>query len=255
MEKNKLISVVKKIHQPNFSNIQPTDIYTYFHSTFPYNKLAEGMTAKDIIISSFLLPLVDTPEVLDKKYDEIVNNLFAYSLIEVDLDYSEVQCPVCDGDGYQNCDYCEGTGREECEDCSGSGQDEEGDSCGLCDGEGDFDCNYCGGDGQVNCDECGGGGTYDDYDKREISQWFYASYDAEIMNEFLGLDEWDEMAPDSIYPNNKTISLMRIQTPIVEPMNQTLEKNDTYFYEAIDEPKFGKRLNGRINVDNLEELD
>ena len=66
---------------------------------------------------------------------------------------------------------------------------------------------------------------------------------------------WDEMTPDSIYPSNKTISLMRIQTPIVEPYDQTLESGDTYFYEAIDEPKFGKRLNGRINVDNLGELD
>jgi hypothetical protein len=255
MEKNKLISVIKKIHQPNFSNLQPTDIYTYFHSTFPYRQMAEAMTPKDIIISSFLLPLVDTPEVLDSKYDEVVNNLFAYSLVEVDSDYSEVQCPQCDGDGYENCDYCDGTGREECSDCSGNGRDEEDDTCINCDGDGDLDCDYCAGDGQVNCNECGGSGTYDDYDKREISQWFYASYDTELMNEFLELDEWDEMTPESIYPNNKTISLVRVQTPIVEPYNQKLEKDDTYFYEAIDEPKFGKRLNGRINVDNLEELD
>ena len=255
MEKNKLISVIKKIHQTNFKNLQPTDIYTYFHSTFPYSQMAEAMTAKDIVISSFLLPFVDTPEVLDKKYDEIVNNLFAYSLIEVDLDYSEVSCPECYGNGYQECSDCYGAGEEECSECGGSGEDEEGGGCSTCNGDGKEQCDYCDGDGQINCSECGGSGNYDDYEKREISQWFYASYDTELMNEYLKLDEWDEMTPESIYPNNKTISLMRIQTPIEEPMNQTLEKDDTYFYEAIDEPKFGKRLNGRINVDNLEELD
>ena len=255
MEKPVLLKFIKRIYNERLGKMNPTDIYTHFVSEFPYKEYTGGMTGKDVVMSSFLIPFAETPEILDKKYDEISHNLFAYSLIEVDLDYSEVQCPVCDGDGYQNCDYCEGTGREDCDDCSGSGRDEEDDTCGSCDGDGDVDCNYCGGDGQVNCDECGGGGTYDDYDKREISQWFYASYDTELMNEYMGLDEWDEMVPDSIYPNNKTINLMRIQTPIVEPYNQTLEKNNTYFYEGIDEPKFGKRLNGRINVDNLEELD
>ena len=243
MEKPVLLKLIKRIYTERLGKMSPTDIYTHFVSEFPYKEYAEGMTAKDVVMSSFLMPFAGTPEVLDRKYDEIVSNLFAYSLIEVDLDYSEVQCTVCDGDGYQNCD------------CSGSGRDEEDDTCVNCDGDGDLDCDYCGGDGQVNCDECGGGGTYDDYEKREISQWFYASYDRELINEFLELDEWDEMTPESIYPNNKTISLMRIRTTIEEPMNQTLEKDDTYFYEAIDEPKFGKRLNGRINVDNLEELD
>ena len=255
MEKPVLIKLIKRIYTERLGKMSPTDIYTHFVSEFPYKEYAEGMTAKDVVMSSFLIPFAGTPEVLDKKYDEIFHNLYAYLLIEVDSDYSETQCPVCDGDGYQNCNYCDGTGREECPDCSGSGRDEEDDTCGSCDGDGDVDCDYCGGDGQVNCDECGGGGTYDDYEKREISQWFYASYDTELMNEYLKLDEWDEMTPESIYPNNKTIILMRVQTSIEEPMNQTLEKNDTYFYEAIDEPKFGKRLNGRINVDNLEELD
>ena len=255
MEKPILIKLIKKIYTERLGKMSPTDIYTHFVSEFPYKEYSEGMTAKDVVMSSFLIPFAGTPEVLDKKYDEIVNNLFAYSLIEVDLDYSEVECPECYGNGYQECSDCYGAGEEECSECGGSGEDEEGGGCSTCNGDGKEQCDYCDGDGQINCSECGGSGNYDDYDKREISQWFYASYDTELMNEFIELDEWDEMTPDSIYPDNKTISLMRVQTPIVEPYDQKLEKNDTYFYEAIDEPKFGKRLNGRINVDNLEELD
>jgi hypothetical protein len=254
MEKQKLIKFVQRIYNQQLGRMSPTDIYTHFVSEFPYTEYAESMTAKDVVISSFLMPFAGNPEVLDKKYDEVVHNLFAYSLIEVELEYSEVECPECYGNGYQECSDCYGAGKEDCSECGGSGEDEEGGVCSTCDGDGNEQCDYCDGDGQINCSECGGSGNYDDYDKREISQWYYVSYDTELMNEYLILDEWDEMNPESIYPNNKTIQLVRDKTSIEEPMNQTLESNDTYFYAAIDEPKFGKRMNGKINVDNLEEV-
>ena len=79
MEKPKLLSLIKKIYKPNFSNINPTDVYTYFVSEFPYKEFASGMKPEDIIMASFLLPMANTPEVLDEQYDFIQSNLFGFN--------------------------------------------------------------------------------------------------------------------------------------------------------------------------------
>ena len=122
MEKRKLISTIKKLYKPNFSNLGPTDIYTYFVSTFPYNELAKAMSSEDIIMASFLLPMVNTPEVLDKQYDFIKFNLFGFNLIEIDSQYADVTCDACNGDGYEICDECGGDGKVDCDSCGGDGK-------------------------------------------------------------------------------------------------------------------------------------
>lgn len=250
MEKQKLLKLITKIYKPNFSKMSPTDVYTHFVSQFPYNEYARVMSATDIVMASFLLPFVDTPDVLETKYDEIIYNLFGYTLIEIDSDYSEVECTECSGNGYDSCNHCGGDGEEECSSCGGDGQDDEGDTCDECSGDGKIHCDYCEGDGTINCSECGGSGNWDDYDRREISQWFFASYNTSLLEEYSDLDEWDEVSPNAML-DNKSISLSRVQGSIEEPYDIKLEVNDTYFHEVTDEPKFGKMLNNRVGIDNI----
>ena len=249
MEKGRLISTIKKLYKPNFSNLGPTDIYTYFVSTFPYNELAKAMSSEDVIMASFLLPMVNTPEVLDKQYDFVKFNLFGFTLIEVDSQYADVTCDSCDGDGYEICDECGGDGNIDCDECGGDGEDVEGDSCGACGGEGKERCDYCEHDGTVTCSECGGSGSWDDYDKSEVSQWFFVSYDKRLLDDFIALEEWDEVK-NEIMISKKAISLLRKQEVIDKP-NENIESGDLYFYEVTEEPIVIKTSNNRIDISNL----
>jgi len=252
MEKSRLISTIKKLYKPNFSNLGPTDIYTYFVSTFPYNELSKAMSSEDVIMASFLLPMVNTPEVLDKQYDFIKFNLFGFTLVEIDSEYSEITCDICNGDGYEVCDECGGEGTIDCDECGGDGEDVEGDSCGACGGEGKERCDYCEHDGTVTCSECGGSGSWDDYDKSEVSQWFFVSYDKRLLDDFITLEEWDEVK-NEIMISKKAISLLRKQEVIDKP-NENIESGDLYFYEVTEEPKFMKTSNNRIDISNLTDV-
>lgn len=252
MEKSRLISTIKKLYKPNFSNLGPTDIYTYFVSTFPYNELSKAMSSEDVIMASFLLPMVNTPEVLDKQYDFIKFNLFGFTLVEIDSEYSEITCDICNGDGYEVCDECGGEGTIDCDECGGDGEDVEGDSCGACGGEGKERCDYCEHDGTVTCSECGGSGSWDDYDKSEVSQWFFVSYDKRLLDDFIELEEWDEVK-NEIMISKKVISLLRKQEVIDKP-NENIESGDLYFYEVTEEPKFMKTSNNRIDISNLTDV-
>jgi hypothetical protein len=254
MEKQKLIKLINKIFEPKFDGMSPTDVYTHFTGTYPYTEFYRALPAEDIIMVSFLLPFGNTPKVLDEKYDFIQLNLFGFTVVEIDNDYSEVECPECYGNGTEECPDCSGEGEEECGECGGSGEDEEGGGCDVCDGEGKEECSYCEGDGQINCGECGGSGNYDDYDKRDISQWFYVSYDKTIHDEFMSLDEWDEINNEEFSYSKQTISLLRKETSIDAPYNVEAERNDVYFYEFTEEPDFSKTGRNRIDINSLSDL-
>jgi len=252
MEKNKLISTIKKIYSPNFSNIRPTDVYTYFVTEFPYNALAKAMSAEDIIMASYLLPMVNTPEVLDKQYDFIKSNLFGFTLIEVDSNYADVSCDYCNGDGYMICDECGGEGKIDCDECGGDGEDEEGESCNACDGKGREGCDYCEDDGTLNCDYCDGSGSVDDYDKSEVSQWFFVSYDKTLLDKFLLLNEWDKVNSE-IMLSRKSISLLR-KTEVIDDPSEDIETGGLYFYEFTEELIFQKMSDNRIDIGSLSDV-
>jgi len=252
MEKPKLLSLIKKIYKPNFSNINPTDVYTYFVSEFPYKEFASGMKPEDIIMASFLLPMVNTPEVLDEQYDFIQSNLFGFTLVEVDSEYADVTCDYCNGDGYMICDECDGNAEIDCGDCGGDGEDEEGESCRTCNGDGKESCDNCNSDGTVTCDYCDGAGTIDDYDKSEVSQWFFVSYDKTLLDKFLLLDEWDEVNND-IMISKKSISLLRKHEVIDDP-SEDIETNSVYFYELTEELIFQKLSDNRIDIGSLSDV-
>ena len=252
MEKNKLISTIKKIYSPNFSNISPTDVYTYFVTEFPYYALAKALSEEDIIMASFLLPMVNTPEVLDEQYDFIKSNLFGFTLVEVDSEYADVTCDYCNGDGYMICDECEGNAEIDCGDCGGDGEDEEGESCRTCNGDGKESCDNCNSDGTVTCDYCDGSGSIDDYDKSEVSQWFFVSYDKTLLDKFLLLNEWDEVENKTMF-SRKSISLLRKQETIDDPSEDT-ESDSVYFYEVTEELFFTKTSDNRIDIGSLSDV-
>ena len=252
MEKSKLLSLIKKIYKPNFSNLSPTDVYTYFVTQFPYKEFASGMKPEDIIMASYLLPMVDTPEVLDKQYDFIKSSLFGFTLIEVDSDYADVNCDYCNGDGYNMCDSCDGDGKIDCVDCGGDGEDGEGESCRTCDGEGKESCNDCDDDGTIACDYCDGSGSIDDYDKSEVSQWFFVSYDKTLLDQFLLLDEWARVK-NEIMISKKSISLLRKQEIIDDP-SEDIDSGEVYFYEVTEELSFTKTSDNRIDINTLSDV-
>jgi hypothetical protein len=221
-------------------------------SEFPYKEFASGMKPEDIIMASFLLPMVNTPEVLDEQYDFIQSNLFGFTLVEVDSEYADVTCDYCNGDGYMICDECDGNAEIDCGDCGGDGEDEEGESCRTCNGDGKESCDNCNSDGTVTCDYCDGAGTIDDYDKSEVSQWFFVSYDKTLLDKFLLLDEWDEVNND-IMISKKSISLLRKHEVIDDP-SEDIETNSVYFYELTEELIFQKLSDNRIDIGSLSDV-
>ena len=139
-----------------------------------------------VITNQIALLFLINPNINNSREDELFDgsNIYLTTLEYADdeilqsIGEEDVDCPSCDGwgyedcvecdgTGYEECRYCEGVGNEICQVCDGSGEiedefsDEEGDTlvCDNCDGTGKEDCGYCNGHSRTDCYECDGEST------------------------------------------------------------------------------------------------
>jgi len=163
-----------------YQNLKESSAYSHFYKTYK---------EYDIIVLIFLIKEInENPnEEIKNLYDKIKNNLFAFSIIEIENFNAPVECRNCYGSGDVECDDCGGEGRIECDDCGGDGEDSDGDSCNQCSGEGQLDCDYCS-NGYVTCDNCNGHGEVEDENYSQITELTYFSINPKVYS-FLSKQE------------------------------------------------------------------
>ena len=232
MEKHKLLALVKKTADYFDDYKTPTSIYNSLWNDIYLKQLVTKLSAEDIILYSFLVPVYLNDQDIDESYDRIETNMYSVELVEVYNTEPEVDCPNCHN-GHEPCDYCDGTGESECRSCDGSGEEDcnycggsgmdedageecdmcEGDgkqTCEHCNGSGEESCNYCGGDGDVNCSICDSTGhIISDYNV-EVNYLDYISWSGRWKGYFFGKkpdQELDSEDSRNFHNNSQTIYL------------------------------------------------
>lgn len=231
MTNKRLESLVNKL-TPSIRNTKPNTIYGELVTGPMFESLSKVLDAKSFVILSFLIHFKKNNKYTEGMSAVINDDLFTFSLIEIDQTFTEWECDECYGDGYVSCSDCRGNGEEECRTCDGSGdeecsacdgegEDEDGGTCQTCDGNGGVDCDECGGrgwsrcgecggDGSVNCEYCDGEGRGENEDRYEVTQRLYASIDSRLFNLLKDLDDDDvinEEVEDKLHDLKLTIQL------------------------------------------------
>ncbi len=278
MEKSKLLSITKRLYEPSYKTLSPSECHDLFKQDSVFKVFSERMEAEDIIMISFLLPLVESSD-LSSLYDDIKYNMFAYSYFEItDMEvYTECQscygsgnedCGECGGSGDVECYECDGTGNRDCEYCDGTGEQEDGESCIECDSSGYKNCNRCGGDGELECRECGGSGNFtcsgcegtgevEDSDMNEIYQYYFACYNQKIKDILLQKEEYQLLSDDTerILRNNKKTLLFRVAKETTSISWESGDLGDFLFVAVEDSPTFYKSSKGDIDVKEIWDMD
>lgn len=205
MEIYKLAQLSLKIGG-TFKNRRPGFFYQEFKSNLFFKQMYENMTSDEIVLFCFLCSQVSTglnPKEIGQLIEDIKNNLFCFSVIEVISEEPVETCGNCGGDGEVTCGECGGGGEIECDYCNGSGnvEDDEGNdiTCSNCGGDGKLQCDECQ-NGHIECDSCDGYGEVEKSGYISISIEEFISYDSEIFNKIELLNEFDKI-------DNETINL------------------------------------------------
>ena len=208
MNTQRLESLVKKL-TPSIKTNKPNTIYSELINGPLFSSLTKVIDAKSFVILSFLIYFKKNNKYTEGMSVVINEDLFTFSLISVDQTYVGESCDECWGEGYSECSYCGGSGEESCDDCGGSGEDEDGGTCQSCGGNGYFECQGCDGKGNNNCTQCYGNGSEDcsycdgqgkweNEDKYEVTQYYYASIDGKLFNLLKDIDE-DKIIDDEVF--------------------------------------------------------
>lgn len=260
MNNERLESLVKKL-TPSIKNTSVNLIYKELTSGPLFESLSKVIDAKSFVILSFLIFFKKKDKYTEGMSVVINNDLFTFSLVQIDQNFTEgecdecygrghVSCGECGGNGSEDCRECGGSGTEDCYNCDGSGEDEEGNSCGTCDGDGDIRCNECDADGYVSCNECSGDGSVDceycngegrweNEDEYEVTQFMYASIDERVLR-YLHTFDQSEVIDDDIdeVTNNLKLTIL-IRQLYYNTENLTylgLDSDDVFFSELQETP-------------------
>lgn len=188
MEKQQLISFVKKSHKKYPKNSKPRDIYREIQKD---QLLRPGfgkiITGNDIIMYCYMIPKYNEGVNLDGLYDIITYYLTALKIIYFEIKHPRKECPSCYGNGQVSCNNCDGDGEVDCDDCGGDGEVDD-ESCNTCQGGGKLKCDECGGDGNQECYDCEGTGEYRAYDEVKLEILKYVTYNPNIIKklEYVG---------------------------------------------------------------------
>ena len=212
MEVEKLILLSKKLNKI-LKTKPPRDIFNKIYNDSLYEPLKQMLTGEEIIILTFLTNGLNRTQEVNRLYEQIVSNLFVFSIIHVeDVDPYE-NCSSCGSDGLEYCSECNRRGEVDCEDCDGTGEYEDGEICDSCRGDGIVKCRDCGGDGDKTCQECDGTGEVSIDNQITITQNYYVSYDPNIYSALEIMEKESEIGSEfdtKIYRSSRTLILSSI---------------------------------------------
>jgi hypothetical protein len=231
---------------PNNKGLSPSHILTRFVTEPSYKMLYDKLNAKDIILLCLLIGNMDGDNSKIKSLlDNIQQNLFVFSVLEIINDETYETCPECGGNSEVYCHECGGSEEVVCPECYGSGEDDEENTCRECDGEGNVKCDECGSGYQL-CDYCDGNGEILDEDNKEAEQLFYASFNRTLYNIFEPkTEDYDEVSSelmDKIVRDKQTILILR--TNGKTDQFDDYELGDIIFVSASTEDDFRKTTYG-----------
>lgn len=176
------------------------EIYGYLMKDVFLNQIISRLSASEIIYLTFLIYGYKRGNELQVVYDEILSNLFSFSIVYISDERPYTSCSYCGGDGQVQCDYCGGDNEVDCDICDGTGTDGE-ENCDNCDGTGKESCSQCS-SGYEECDVCDGSGEVEDESSNNVSQNEYFSIDSRLLRDLEMMDEFDELENGDDFPSS-----------------------------------------------------
>lgn len=252
MDRSKILNFSKKLGSGILSGATPKTVY----GTITKNKmipLFETLTAEDIALISFIVPMVNTTKNLESLYNTLPSKMFSFTICIISDTEVYNTCSYCGGSGSDTCRECDGSGDSECDYCEGGGEDEEGETCDYCLGDGTIDCT-CEGSGREDCSKCGGSGDILVEDERQVNVDKWLSWDEEIYNLLELTDDMSEINSDlleKIETSNKSL-LMLTTYEYTDIFVSDVIKDDVYFIELNKELSLQKFGRDSITDSNLE---
>ena len=184
MEKQQLISFVKKSHKKYPNNLKPRDIYREIQSDQLIRPaFGKIITGNDILMYCYMIPKYKEGVDLDKLYDLLKYYLTAFKVIYFEKKHPRKECPNCYGNGIEDCIVC-----------GGDGKNDDATNCDDCEGEGTFECHVCRGSGEYNA-----------YDEVKIEILKYVTYNPKIVDRLKNMEEGEVIEPIYLFNNSNVI--------------------------------------------------
>lgn len=177
----KVLLLAKKLKNNN-KGVSSTSFFRKLISDPSYKQLYNILKPEELIVLSLIIGNINNNTNIEELYEEIINKLFVFSMVEITGDDVEETCTNCGGNGEIICDICGGEGDVYCKTCNGDGLDSENNDCYDCGGEGSFDCTSCV-RGYSLCDMCNGLGYYTKEYYNNIDQYYFVSFDIKLKTE------------------------------------------------------------------------
>lgn len=200
--------LAKKLYNNN-KGISPSTFFERMRNDSHTKMLFDSLLPKDIAILCLMVGNMNENTNMKSLYDEIISNLFVFSIVEIEDDDALTDCSYCGTSGEIECDTCGGQGEHECQFCNGDGEDGKVSGCRDCSGDGTVTCDDCM-NGYVTCDNCDGTGEESLYGYKVATQYYYVSYDSKLFNYLETketiLDNIPNEIMDKIMSNKKTFS-------------------------------------------------
>lgn len=230
MEKQQLISFVKKSHKKYPKNSKPRDIYREIQSDQLIRPaFGKIITGNDILMYCYMIPKYNEGVDLDKLYDLLKYYLTAFKVIYFEKKHPRKECPNCYGNGIADCNVC-----------GGDGKNDDATNCDDCEGEGTFEC-----------PDCGGSGEYDAYDEVKIEILKYVTYNPNIIKklEYVGegkIIDFDDF--QQIIKSDETILIYREEDYGDIGDYKYVEEDNYIFDSEMRNPKFQIGSIGRVSI-------
>jgi hypothetical protein len=230
MEKQQLISFVKKSHKKYPNNSKPRDIYREIQSDQLIRPaFGKIITGNDILMYCYMIPKYKEGVDLDKLYDLLKYYLTAFKVIYFEKKHPRKECPNCYGNGIEDCNVC-----------GGDGKNDDTTNCDDCEGEGTFECH-----------NCGGSGEYDAYDEVKIEELKYVTYNPKIVDRLENMEEGEIIDYDdfhNIIKNDGTILIYSEEDYGDFSDYKNIEEDNYIFDSEIRNPKFQIGSLGRVSI-------
>jgi len=251
MEKQQLISFVKKSHKKYPKNSKPRDIYREIREDQLIRPaFGKIITGNDIIMYCYMIPKYNEGVDLDKLYDLLKYYLTALKIIYFEKKHPRKECPSCYGNGLVSCYICDGDGEVKCDDCGGDGE-LDNEPCNTCQGGGVLECDECYGEGTHECGDCGGKGEYDAYDEVKLEILKYVTYNPNIINKLEHIGEGniiDFNDFQEIIKSNETILIYSQEDYGDISEYKNIEEDNYIFDYADNNPSFRIGSLGEVSI-------
>ena len=230
MEKQQLMSFVKKSHKKYPNNLKPRDIYREIQSDQLIRPaFGKIITGNDILMYCYMIPKYKEGVDLDKLYDLLKYYLTAFKVIYFEKKHPRKECPNCYGNGIEDCIVC-----------GGDGKNDDATNCDDCEGEGTFECHVCRGSGEYNA-----------YDEVKIEILKYVTYNPKIVDRLKNMEEGEVIDYDDfeqIITNYETILIYREEDYGDISDYKNIEEDNYIFDSEVRNPKFQIGSLGRVSI-------